>query len=243
LALHVTNRYVNLVPVAASGARSFHMQAMVVSDDGHEAGYLSSSTWVLLSSDGRWFKSPSFATSDITPPVVPSRFRTWTDDYSSISQIIKWTSQPAAHAQPRNWDIVPGQGMGPVGLWADIRVVNAVLGPEMTTRKLSDGGILHLWFAAPAFSGFGATTTQTGKVSEIWIQNDGRYLIKGHLHAGSTEAEVRAALGQPSRLSVNPEFTTKTLWYDSQGVWLKISLDPRRRFYNAVYSIGVVEPK
>ena len=53
LALHVSNRYLDLVPVCARGAEFFHKQAMVVSDDRRRRDYLSASTWVLLTSDGR----------------------------------------------------------------------------------------------------------------------------------------------------------------------------------------------
>jgi len=89
LALHVSNRYLDLIPVCARDAEAFHKQATVVSDEGEEEDYLSSSTWVLLASDDRWFKTPSFAKSDMSNATAPARFRGWTDDYSNIFQILK----------------------------------------------------------------------------------------------------------------------------------------------------------
>ena len=89
LALHVSNRYLDLIPVCARDAEDFHKQAMVVSDEGDEADYLSSSTWVLLASDDHWFKTLSFARADMTPAQAPKWFREWTDDYSNIFQILK----------------------------------------------------------------------------------------------------------------------------------------------------------
>jgi hypothetical protein len=90
LALHVSNRYLDLVPVCARGAQDFDKQAMSVSDDSEdEFSYLSSSTWVLLTSDGDWFKADSFKGADMTQAVAPPRFRTWTDDYSNVFQILK----------------------------------------------------------------------------------------------------------------------------------------------------------
>jgi hypothetical protein len=89
LALHVSNRYLDLVPVAARGAIAFGKQAMVVSDDTAEDSYLSSTTWVLLTDHSLWFESPSFAGADIGPAKAPVRFRAWTDDYSNIFQILK----------------------------------------------------------------------------------------------------------------------------------------------------------
>jgi hypothetical protein len=89
LALHVSNRYLDLVPVCATGAKSFGKEATVVDDDGEEFSYLSSSTWVLVTADKSWFDSPSFRMADMTPAVAPARFRAWTDDYSNIFQILK----------------------------------------------------------------------------------------------------------------------------------------------------------
>jgi hypothetical protein len=88
LALHVSNRYLDLIPVCARGAEWFGKQAMVVSDDPEE-GYLSSSTWVLLTSDGDWFKTLVFKSADMEPAKAPKGFRGWTDDYSNVFQILK----------------------------------------------------------------------------------------------------------------------------------------------------------
>ena len=89
LALHVSNRYLNLVPVCARGAQIFDKQAMVVDDDGEEQSYYSSSTWVLLTADGQWFANASFLSADMRPARAPALFRAWTDDYSNIFQILK----------------------------------------------------------------------------------------------------------------------------------------------------------
>ena len=51
LALHISNRYLDLKPVCEGGAASVGRQAWVVEDEGDEASYLSSSTWVLVTSD------------------------------------------------------------------------------------------------------------------------------------------------------------------------------------------------
>ena len=88
LALHVSNRYLDLVPVCARGAEWFHKQAMVVSDNPDE-GYLSDSTWVLLTSDGDWFKTASFSHADMEPAKPRKDFRGWTDDYSNVFQIVQ----------------------------------------------------------------------------------------------------------------------------------------------------------
>jgi hypothetical protein len=45
---------------------------------------------VLLTADPSWFKQPSFAGADMTPGVAPTKFRTWTDDFSNVFQILKF---------------------------------------------------------------------------------------------------------------------------------------------------------
>jgi hypothetical protein len=90
LALHVSNRYLDLVPVCASGAKFFGKQSTVVEDDADDISYLSDSTWVLVTADGSWFKSPSFNQANMTPGAAKASFRPWTDDYSNIFQILRF---------------------------------------------------------------------------------------------------------------------------------------------------------
>src|SRR5262249_287943 len=90
LAIHVSNRYLNLIPVCARGAQNHNKHAIVVEDDGEEASYLSSSTWVLLMADSTWVNRPAFMRADMSPGVAPATFRTWTDDFSNILQILKF---------------------------------------------------------------------------------------------------------------------------------------------------------
>jgi spermidine synthase len=89
LAIHVSNRYLDLAPVCARGAQDFDKEAMVVEDDGEEESYMSPSTWVLLTSHAAWFQSASFKNAIMTKGIAPTTFRTWTDDYSNVFQILK----------------------------------------------------------------------------------------------------------------------------------------------------------
>jgi spermidine synthase len=88
LALHISNRYLNLEPVCARGAQDYDKKAMVVADSGEGATYLSSSTWVLLTSEPGWFKTKAFRDIEVGEAVAPATFRTWTDDYSNVVQIL-----------------------------------------------------------------------------------------------------------------------------------------------------------
>jgi hypothetical protein len=89
LALHISNRYLDLAPVCAAGADYFHKEARTVSDDGEGGSYLNSSTWVLVTSHPQWFDTSAFNGADISPTPLKSGFRPWTDDYSNIVQILR----------------------------------------------------------------------------------------------------------------------------------------------------------
>ena len=88
LALHISNRYLNLEPVCLGDAVAYGKTAMTVDDDGEEASYMSSSTWVLVTSSKDFFKSSSFGDADIHPTKPAAKFRPWTDDYSNLFQIL-----------------------------------------------------------------------------------------------------------------------------------------------------------
>ena len=88
LALHISNRYLDLKPVCEGGAASVGRQAWVVEDDGDEASYLSASTWVLVTSDLSLYKDKSFKDATISQYTAKKGFRPWTDDYSNLFQIL-----------------------------------------------------------------------------------------------------------------------------------------------------------
>jgi hypothetical protein len=88
LALHISNRYLDLEPVCEGSAVALGKLAMVVDDDGEEAPYFSSSTWVLLTDNGDWFKAASFRDANKHPAAMRTNFRPWTDDYSNLFQIL-----------------------------------------------------------------------------------------------------------------------------------------------------------
>jgi spermidine synthase len=89
LAIHISNRYLDLEPVCTRGAQSVPAAAMVVSDEGDQADYLSSTTWVLVTKQPSWFQAASFHGADMAPAKASPKFRAWTDDYSNVFQILK----------------------------------------------------------------------------------------------------------------------------------------------------------
>jgi hypothetical protein len=88
LALHISNRYLDLKPVCEGGAETVGRQAWAVEDDGDQASYFSSSTWVLVTSDLAMYKSDSFKDAYSYQLSPKKGFRSWTDDYSNLFQIL-----------------------------------------------------------------------------------------------------------------------------------------------------------
>jgi hypothetical protein len=89
LAVHVSNRYLDLVPVVARNARDFGKTAIDVDDQDEEQDYYSSSDWVLVSAEAAIFRDPAFKSSSVTPAHYRPNLRPWTDDYSNLFQILK----------------------------------------------------------------------------------------------------------------------------------------------------------
>jgi SAM-dependent methyltransferase len=88
LALHISNRYLDLQPVCAAGAEFVKRPAMVVSDEGEGLSYLNSSTWVLVTSDPNLLSAPSFQGANTWQAMTPPGFRPWTDDYSNVACVV-----------------------------------------------------------------------------------------------------------------------------------------------------------
>ncbi len=84
LALHISNRYLDLAPVCARGAQALGKSAMVVDDDAKDGSYLSASSWVLLTNNAEWFRAPAFLGATVFPATAPPGFRGWTDDFSNV---------------------------------------------------------------------------------------------------------------------------------------------------------------
>jgi hypothetical protein len=89
LAVHVSNRYLDLVPVVSRNARDFGKAAIDVDDQDEEQDYFSNSDWVLVSSDSAIFRDPAFKSSSVQPARYRPGLRPWTDDYSNLFQILK----------------------------------------------------------------------------------------------------------------------------------------------------------
>ena len=88
LALHISNRYLDLKPVCEGGAEAVGRQAWAVEDEGDQASYFSSSTWVLITSDLAMYGGTFFKDAYSYELSPKKGFRSWTDDYSNLFQIL-----------------------------------------------------------------------------------------------------------------------------------------------------------
>ena len=92
LAVHISNRYLDLKPVVAQGMAQLGWHGRLIEDDGIEQTYYTGTTWVILSPDEAFFAHKNFegdSSSIITPLLPKPGFLAWTDDFSNIISIIK----------------------------------------------------------------------------------------------------------------------------------------------------------
>jgi len=87
LAVHVSNRYLDLEPVVERIATSMGKGTLQVESEEDEAGNCFGSTWVLVANPDV-FKSKVFESAG-NPVTARPNLRIWTDDYSSLLSVVK----------------------------------------------------------------------------------------------------------------------------------------------------------
>jgi len=89
LAVHISNRYLNLVPVVSQAMADIGFHGRIVEDEGIGAEYYSGSTWTVLARDVHFFDHQNFNAPEISPLAPKPGFQAWTDDFSNIIRILK----------------------------------------------------------------------------------------------------------------------------------------------------------
>jgi SAM-dependent methyltransferase len=87
VAFHVSNRFLNLVPVVARLAQEQGAHAVLIDEESEEDR--TTSTWVLVSREQKALERPEIVEAGATDPETRDDWRTWTDDYSNLVQILK----------------------------------------------------------------------------------------------------------------------------------------------------------
>lgn len=88
LALHITNRFLDLRPVVRSAADEFGRSVRLVQSGNDADRLLFRSEWALMSADAEFFKRPELVEAATDIPSRPG-FAGWRDDYSSIFAVLK----------------------------------------------------------------------------------------------------------------------------------------------------------
>jgi hypothetical protein len=91
VAFHVSNRFLDLIPVVARLAAEEKAHAVLVNDDPDEDDKTlrSHSDWVLVSRSQAALEQPVIVEKGGTQAPEEEGWRTWTDDYSNLIQILK----------------------------------------------------------------------------------------------------------------------------------------------------------
>jgi len=91
VAFHVSNRFLDLIPVVARIAKEQGAQAVLVRDDPEDddSSGRSRSDWVLVSRDADALAADNIVESGGVIAEDKPAWRTWTDDYSNLVQILK----------------------------------------------------------------------------------------------------------------------------------------------------------
>ena len=87
LAVHISNRYLDLEPVLEGEAKALGKTAREVDTDDDDATDVFAATWILLVAPPAQFDSALVAAS--TPLHSKKTVRLWTDDYSNLFRILK----------------------------------------------------------------------------------------------------------------------------------------------------------
>jgi len=87
IAFHVTNRFLDLVPVVKAIADAHGLRTAWIRDEG-EGSLASRSDWVLLARNGQVLDLPAIAEAT-TPIEQHPDWRLWTDDFNNLVQVLK----------------------------------------------------------------------------------------------------------------------------------------------------------
>ncbi len=91
LAVHISNRYLDLVPVCLRAAQHLGSSATVVRNAQDEIA--NASHWVLITSNSDLLHRRQFVGADMQPATAQPAFQGWTDQYSSVWSVLSLDKQ------------------------------------------------------------------------------------------------------------------------------------------------------
>ncbi len=87
LAVHITNRFLELQPVIQTAAQKLGFTAKLIDHDGDDARLVYPSRWALMAKDPQWFEQAALKSAKTLNS--QAGFVPWTDDYSSLIAVVK----------------------------------------------------------------------------------------------------------------------------------------------------------
>jgi SAM-dependent methyltransferase len=87
LAIHISNKYLDLAPICEQAARQLHRVAKLVPDPA--TALSDASNWVLITADERLWQNAAFADARVDSLNAIPTFIGWTDQYSSMWRVLK----------------------------------------------------------------------------------------------------------------------------------------------------------
>jgi hypothetical protein len=88
LAVHVSNKYLELRPVVRASVDAFGWKALVVDTESDEEDGTYGSTWILVVQDEVFFGHPAFRDNGDVKP-LPTKALVWRDDFSNLFRVLK----------------------------------------------------------------------------------------------------------------------------------------------------------
>ncbi len=90
IAIHISNRHLDLRPVVEGLARHHELHFVNISDSVDKADWwLYSTSWMLLSADAARLDVPEIRQAAEEPPDETARYVDWTDDHASLFEVLK----------------------------------------------------------------------------------------------------------------------------------------------------------
>jgi hypothetical protein len=89
LAVHISNRYLDLQPVVEKLAHYFNLKVVTISDDDEPDWWVYATTWMLVTRNKEILRNERIIDVAEEPDPDNAAFPLWTDDYASLFSILK----------------------------------------------------------------------------------------------------------------------------------------------------------
>ena len=89
IAVHVSNRYLNLRPVVEKLAQNFGLSTAVIYDDNDPNWWIYATTWILVTKNKEFLNQSAILDVTEEPETYKRPAPLWTDDFASLYSIMK----------------------------------------------------------------------------------------------------------------------------------------------------------